>query len=468
MSLHNIYGKALKQRTSIALLGTGHFSTAALAQVWRNEHIDLVAVVDRSADALQRALREAEIPDGAVCFCQNRAQALAAVAQHKTAALADAAILPDLPQEIVVEATGNPEAGARHILAAIEAGQHIINVNKEVDSCVGPMLKRLAEEKGLIYTPIDGDQHGALMQLVDWARDIGAQVICAGKSRDAEFVFDREARTVTVYEDGVTIHKTVTVSLSEEEAAFMEGADQGQVAQVLQKRKELLQALDPRGGFDLCEMVIAANATGLIPDTPLLHDPILRTPELPMALCTAEDGGMLQHSGVIEVVTNLHEKREAGMGGGEFMVLKCPNPYSQRILATKGCLCNDRGSVSLVYQPYHLCGVEAVDTILCVGLAGVAIGAAQYEQRYDIVQQAVVDLKAGEVMGNDHDTRLLTRMAPMSPIAGGGPVPAHLLSGCRLRADVPKGTVITYGMVQRPEGSALWELRERQDALYGR
>ena len=45
-----------------------------------------------------------------------------------------------LPIEIVVEATGDPEAGARFALAAIEAGHVVAMVSKEAECVVGPIL----------------------------------------------------------------------------------------------------------------------------------------------------------------------------------------------------------------------------------------------------------------------------------------------------------------------------------------
>ena len=237
------------------------------------------------------------------------------------------------------------------------------------------------------------------------------------------------------------------------------------MGEYLAARKDLLKELDPRGGFDLCEMVIAANAAGLVPDTSLLYDEILRTPEIPMVLCGKKDGGILSQEGVIEVVTNLHEKGEAGLGGGVFLVVRSTNEYSQMILATKGCLSNEAGTVSLIYRPYHLCGVEASSTLMCTGLLHIDTGSRVYEQRYDIVQEAKVDLKAGDRMGSDHDPRLLTHMVPASPIDKRGPIPAHMLNGKTLKCDVPKGTLITYDMVEEPEGSVLWTLRRKQDQM---
>ncbi|WP_101877150.1 flagellar biosynthesis protein FlgA [Lachnoclostridium edouardi] len=466
MIYHKLYDLHKGKTTSVGLIGTGHFGIAVIGQAVLQPQLKVGAVADKNEDAIWNAAEKAGIPRESLSFCTSVEEAKKQQEKGQVIAVTDPMILMDLDLDTIVEATGNPEAGARHCIAAMNHGKHIVMVNKETDSCVGPILKKMAEEKGVVCTPVDGDQHGALMQMIQWARDLGLEVISAGKSRDAEFIYDREKKTVTVYCDGgITIPETVTACLSEQEWRYMETFQDENMEACLKARKKLLAQLDPRGGFDLCEMVIAANATGLQPETSLLLDEILRTPEIPMVLCHEKDGGILKKEGVIEVVTNLHEKGEAGLGGGVFLVVRSTNPYSQMILATKGCLSNTEGNVSLIYRPYHLCGVEASSTLLCAGLLGIDTGSRVYEQNYDIVQEAKVDLKAGEVMGSDHDPRLLTHMVPASPVSGRGPIPAHMLNGKALICDVPKGTVITYDMVEEPKDSVLWQLRRKQDEM---
>ncbi len=47
--------------------------------------------------------------------------------------------------EVIVEATGIPEAGIVHALKAIEHGKHIVMVNVEADALAGPLLARKAQ-----------------------------------------------------------------------------------------------------------------------------------------------------------------------------------------------------------------------------------------------------------------------------------------------------------------------------------
>jgi len=83
---------------------------------------------------------------------------------------ADHLIQADL--EVIVEATGVTEAGTYHALTALEAGKHVVMANVETDALLGPILKKKADEKGLIYSMAYGDQPGIICEMVDWARTI--------------------------------------------------------------------------------------------------------------------------------------------------------------------------------------------------------------------------------------------------------------------------------------------------------
>ena len=104
-------------------------------------------------------------------------------------------MLIGLPIDVVVEATGSPEAATVHADAAIKNGRHVVMVSKEADIVVGPLFHRRAKAAGLVYTPVDGDQPCLLMQLIVWARVLGLEILCAGKTSEYDFVYDRAAGT---------------------------------------------------------------------------------------------------------------------------------------------------------------------------------------------------------------------------------------------------------------------------------
>ncbi len=77
--------------------------------------------------------------------------------------------------EVIVEATGIPEAGIVHALKAIDHGKHIVMVNVEADALAGPLLARKAKAAGVVYSLAWGDQPALICEHVDWARACGLQ-----------------------------------------------------------------------------------------------------------------------------------------------------------------------------------------------------------------------------------------------------------------------------------------------------
>ena len=82
--------------------------------------------------------------------------------------------------EAIVEATGEVEFGAGVAVRAIDGGKHIILVNAELDSCLGPILKTRADAAGVVLTDMAGDQPAVIMDLIDEVRLLGFRPILAG------------------------------------------------------------------------------------------------------------------------------------------------------------------------------------------------------------------------------------------------------------------------------------------------
>jgi predicted homoserine dehydrogenase-like protein len=310
-------------------------------------------------------------------------------------------------------------------------------VNKEGDVTVGPILKYRADRVGVVYTAVDGDQHGLLMGLVSWARELGLEVLCGGKFRDTGLVLDES--TGTLAERGRVL------PLSDEAMRFLAPIPPGQAGVMSPGRLAVLGEAGEIMHHDHEELTIAANATGLAPDVKELHHPVLRTPEIPEVLCPVEEGGILGSRGVIDVVTSLRHADGPGAGGGVFIVVTATTEYSRYILSTKGCLSNHRGSVALIYRPHHLCGVETGMSVLCAALLGLPTGATEYLPRFDVIAQVTSGKKAGGALDYE-DVQTLIR--PAGGVDDGAPLPLNMALWNEL---VP------------PPGSVLWKLRREQD-----
>jgi predicted homoserine dehydrogenase-like protein len=75
--------------------------------------------------------------------------------------------------DVLVEATGSVEFGARVILEAFKHGKDVVLLNAEVDATIGPILQVYAKQYGVVLSACDGDEPGVQMNLVRWVRGLG-------------------------------------------------------------------------------------------------------------------------------------------------------------------------------------------------------------------------------------------------------------------------------------------------------
>jgi len=458
----------VRDEVRTAVIGAGQYATAIVTQEEQTPYLRVTVVADVDLDNARAAYAKAGRTDDEVVYAATAAEADAAIATGKRVYTDQPQIVAEIDAvDVVVESTGVPEAGARYARDAIRAGKHVAMVTKDLDVTIGPILRRLADERGVVYTPVDGDQHGLLIELVEWAKSIGLSVITAGKATDGEFIYDPESSTVRIHTDK-PIHAPYqeTIEVAPDDVKYLGMIPEGEASRYIAERARILADLPQPGSYDLCEMAVAANYTGYAPqvDT-LLHAP-LRITEIPSAFAPVGDGGVIERDGTIDLATCLREPAESGLGGGVFIVVRADNAYSNHIMVTKGQIANADGTATVIYRPYHLCGVETSTSILVAGLLGLNTGSDDYRPRFDLVKVAARDIAAGEVFGNDHSPQLTARIVPGVGIGAGRPAAAHLLTGNRAAVDIPAGTLITYDHVDRPADSLLWELRELQDSTF--
>ena len=433
MIYHHLFDQAKEKRTVRAgLIGSGHYGTAVITQARYIPPLEIPVIADVDPQAARLAYHRAGITDDEIVLCNSRAAAMSAMEAGKFVITEDPMLLMDIPIDVVVESTGVPEAGALHAYAAIQHGKHVAMINKETDAVIGSNSQALGGQGGVVYTPVDGDQHGLLIGLVLWARSLGLEVLSGGKARNNECIYDPEAKTVSC---GGSM-----VSVNESEAWALDRIPDGEASRYISARREILASVPKTSNSDLGEMTVAANATGLMPDVPELHLPIVRISEIPEVLCPVEEGGILETKRAIDIVTCLRGADDAGLGGGVFIVVSCENDYSRTILTTKGLIPNRRGSTAVIYRPYHLCGVETPISILSAALLNVPTGAATVKPDVDLVAKSNCELKIGTILGGGHSNDIDAAILPASPIATGKPLPLYLLTGNGLSRDVGADT----------------------------
>jgi predicted homoserine dehydrogenase-like protein len=457
---HLDYYASAQRPVETCVVGSGGFGRSFLAQGLRVPLMRARVAVDVDVAIAAAGFTALGVAPASIAQCQSAAQAQQAWDKGQFIAAADLAIVVGLPIDVVVEATGNPEAGARHSRMAIDAGHHLVLASKEVDSVVGPYLAHLAGQRGKVVTPVDGDQPSLLIGLVTWAQTLGFDIVAAGKSSEYDFVYDEVAGTMS--SDGKTIAM----------AGFAPHRDLAgrAVAAVALARAQACAALPQRAVPDLCELLVVANATGFVVDRPDLHAPIAGIPEVPSFFGTTAEGGLLSATRVLDVFHCLRRPDEASFAGGVFVIVRCEDRVTWDLLAAKGHVISRDGQRAMVYLPRHLLGLEAATSVLDAAVHGRSSGSQSPQPRLDLVARASRPLPAGSLlaMGGHHHTIAGTsaELQPATPLAAGSPVPFYLAANRKLVRDVVPGACIAFDDIEIDPQSELLTLRRLQDACF--
>ena len=171
-----------------------------------------------------------------------------------------------------MEATGVPDVGARIAVEALAAGIGVATLTVESDVTIGRYLAQLADESGALYSVCRGDEPVETKILVDYARDLNFEVICAGKGKNNPL--DRYATPESLAERAATKQMNPKMLTS-----FVDGSKA------------------------MIEMASLANTTGLGVSTRGMHGPASTVPTLHQTFALKEDGGILDRAGVVDYCT---------------------------------------------------------------------------------------------------------------------------------------------------------------------
>ncbi len=459
----NLFTRPADKPVKACLMGAGEFGASFLFQAQDMPHMEVPAVCTRTVQRAVEAYKQAGISESKIKICETAEEARKAYGDGFFVVSANFSILTGLPLDILVESSGAPESSAAAAEEAINNGMHVIMVSKETESVVGSILARKAKEKNLVYTTGDGDQPSLLIGLISWGRALGLNIVGAGKSSEYDFVYDPEEKKIIC--EG---QKKIISSPGMADQWLM---GKRPAAEVVAARASMLTELSMRSVPDLCEMMVVANATGLLPDNPVFHAPVARMSEMPDLFCPVADGGLFeQPGGRLDIFNCLRRPDEVSMAGGVFIIVECKDRKSWKVLEAKGHPVSRNGKYAAIYNPAHLLGVETGTSVLAAAIMGHATGGGNLRPLCDLHGRAAMDLKKGHIlsMGGHHHTidAVEAFIGKAEAVAPGSPLPFYLFSQLELVRDVSAGRVICYDDVRMPENSTLLRLRLEQDKVF--
>lgn len=408
----------------IGLIGAGQMGVDVVAQITMMKGIEVVAVADIDIDRARGAYEIAKT-QGETAQANSTQQADELVAQGKYVYASDYHIITAMKDiDVMLEATGIPEIGAKAALLSARGGQHLAMMNVETDITVGPLLRRYAEHKGVLYALAAGDEPAACKELYDFADALGFTIVAMGKGKNNPL--DRHA-------------------MPTDEKWATEAARRGLSPNML------VEFVD--GSKTMIEMAAVSNATGLIPDVRGMHGPRTSRDKLNETFALKEHGGVLNQAGVVDY----------GIGGvhpGVFAVVTTDHPRLRQALVYRDM---GGGPYYTLFRPYHLCSIEVPLTCAMLTIRGKSNMVPLDRLVSEVFVTAKQDLESGDVLDGIGGGEFYCLIDKYETARQEGLLPAGIAKNAKIKRPVAKDTPITYDDVELSEPSAIIDLRRLQD-----
>ncbi|MGO8927548.1 MAG: NAD(P)H-dependent oxidoreductase [Limisphaerales bacterium] len=399
----------------VGLVGAGASARAIALQLGTPPPgIRLVALANRTPARGERAFREAGITEWRRVSSVGEADA--EIARGRAVLTEDPMVVTGCDSvDVVVEVTGTVEPAARVALAAFEHGKHVVLVNAEVDSLLGPILKVKADRAGVVVTNTDGDEPGVAMTLFRYLRSLGMRPVAAGnlkgmvdyyRTPDTQRAFaekhELDARKVTSFADATKLSMEATV---------------------------------------------LANATGLRAGRRGMYGPACKHVREVAHLLPAEQ---MLSTGLVDYALGAEPYT------GAFVIVHEESPLKRALLAYYKL---GDGPFYVFYTPYHLPHVQIVSTIGRAVIQHDPTVAPLGGPVCEVVTVAKRGLRAGERLdgiGGFCGYGLIENTGSARAMEA---LPMALSEGCVLRRDAAKDEVISFNDVDHPGGrlvDTLW------------
>lgn len=407
----------------IAIVGTGYFGSGLVRRIATIGGLVPAVAANRRLERAVAALEVAGVERSNIRACDDPGAARAALKQGYhvvTSSLGLPAHIDEI--DVVMEATGDVLVGAEVALETIRHRKHVVAANVETHATVGPILKSMADDAGVVYSDVDGDEPGILKNLFDYCVGLGFRPLVLGNCKG---VLKRYATPET----------------------------QAEFARAHGLRPWLASAAADGTKLNL-EMAAVANATGALPAVRGMVGP---TTTLDTVVEDLDRLELLSRGPIVEYTL--------GIPNGVFVVVRGDEPEVRRDFRY---LKMGDGPHYLLYRPHVLIFYEAPLSAAEAVLYRTPTIAPHGAPVAEVAAFAKRDLKAGERLdgiGGFHCYGLITaaeeaRSERLLPIC--------LASYARLTRDIPKDRPVSRDDVVFEEENGVIELRRQQDAHFRR
>jgi len=423
-----IVDAALREREAtghpirVGMIGAGATGRAIALQLGTPvPGIRLVGIANRTPEHGERAFREANIM--AWSRAESGREAERAIASGLPVLTDDPSVLTACDAiDVLVEVTGTVEAAAGAVLEAFDNGKHVVLVNAELDSLLGPILKAKADRAEVVVTHTDGDEPGVAMTLLRYLRSLGLRPVAAGNIK------------------GMVDH----YRNPETQRSFAENNDQD-----VKKVTSFADATKLS-----METTVLSNATGFQVGRRGMYGPTCGHVREIADLLPADQ---MVDIGLVDYALG------AAPHTGAFVIVHEESPLKKAQLAYYKL---GNGPFYVFYTPYHLPHIQIASTIGRAVIYRDPTVSPIAGPVCEVVTVAKRDLKAGEILdgiGGFCAYGLIDNTTTARAMAA---LPIGLSEGCVLLRDIPKDNVLSLNDVSAPSGRKVEALWREQNARW--
>jgi predicted homoserine dehydrogenase-like protein len=410
----------------VGMVGAGFMARGIARQMLQyTKGIELAAISNRRPEIARDAYAASGETD--VMFVSSVTALDQCIDRGQRAVTDDPMLLCDCDGiDVILEVTGAVEFAAHVVMRAIGHGKHVVMMNAELDGTIGPILKRYADQAGVIITNTEGDQPGVIMNLYRWVKGLGIRPVLCGNIKG--------------------LHDPYRNPTTQEGFARKWGMKAPMVTSFADGTKISF------------ENAIVANATGMRVAKRGMYGPVVEpgTP-IQQAVDWYPKEALLDGSGIVDYCVG------AMPNPGVFVLGTTEDETEIHYLSLYKM---GPGPLYCFYWPYHLCHFEVPNTVARAAIFRDAAIAPLAGPCVDVVAAAKRDLRSGEIIdglgyymtyglcenaGTVHADRLL---------------PIGLAEGCRLKRDVLRDRVLSYDDIEVPPGRLCDVLRLEQDTHF--
>ncbi len=412
-----------KNPIRVGMIGAGFMGRGIAVQIVNSTPgMELVAIANRTLHKAQKAYADAGIDKVKVI---DKASELDDNIKHGKYSITESPELLCTAGQIdaIIEVTGTVEESAHIILKAFEHKKHVILMNAEVDGTIGPILKKKADEAGVIFTSADGDQPVVEMNLYRFVKSIGVKPVMCGNVKG--------------------LHDPYRNPTTQEGFARKWGQNPSMVTSFADGTKISF------------EQAIVANGTGMKVGKRGMYGP-----EVPWKT-SLEDvvhllyplKQLLNGPGLVDYVVG------AVPSPGVYVLGTHDNPLQKHYLNLYKL---GKGPLYLFYTPYHLCHFEAPHTIARAVLFNDAALTPAGPPMVEVIAAAKTELKAGTSLDGLGHYMTYGLCENYSTARKENLLPIGISEGCILKRDIPKDEVIALDDVHIPKSRLSVKLLKEQ------